>query len=246
MVKSGSEPSPPGPASPGSAARPSPNIWGSPETYELENRSLDPDGRLWHALRRIGDWQGRVVADVGCGSGFYLPLFARNAAQVIGIEPHRDLAALASRRTRRLPNVRVLEGLAQDMPLPDASIDVIQARWAYFFGPGCEPGLAEVARVLRPGAVAMVVDNDPSRSTFGGWFRLGYPERGAAEQEDFWNGLGWRRERIDMGWRFETRDDLEQVVRIEFAPAVADRILADHEGLEVDYAVNLWWWRRPS
>ena len=42
-------------------------------------------------------------------------------------------------------------------------------------------------------------------------------------------------------WSFASRSDLESVVRIEFAPEVADEVLAGHEGTEVDYAVNLWW-----
>jgi hypothetical protein len=33
------------------------------------------------------------------------------------------------------------------------------------------------------------------------------------------------------------------VVRIEFSPEVADAVLAEHPGTEVDYAVNLFWKR---
>jgi hypothetical protein len=54
---------------------------------------------------------------------------------------------------------------------------------------------------------------------------------------------GWQRRPVDVEWRFERRSDLEAVVRIEFAAAVAAEILAGHPGLEVDYAVNLWWRR---
>jgi hypothetical protein len=43
-----------------------------------------------------------------------------------------------------------------------------------------------------------------------------------------------------MGWSFASRADLEAVVRIEFDPATADAVLAEHEGTEVDYAVNVW------
>ncbi|WP_323793867.1 class I SAM-dependent methyltransferase [Nocardioides sp.] len=231
-------------------AIPSPNIWKHTATYEVENRAVDPDGRLWSALNDRVSWAGRTVLDLGCGTGFHLPAFASSAAAVIGVEPHPDLLALARRRVRGLPNVTLLPGTAQQVPLPEASVDVVHVRWAYFFGPGCEPGLAELDRVVRRGGTALVIDNDGSRSTFGRWFRQGYPHLPApSEIERFWTTRGWTRTPVDMGWRFESRADLEAVVRIEFAPAMADRILAEHtgdtdrrgdDGLEVDYAVNVW------
>jgi ubiquinone/menaquinone biosynthesis C-methylase UbiE len=189
----------------------------------------------------LADWRGRDVLDLGCGTGYHLPRFAETAATVTGVEPHPDLVALARRRTRALPSVTVHQGTAQALPLPGASVDVVHARWAYFFGPGCEPGLAELDRVVRRGGAALVVDNDPTRSTFGGWFRRGYPDLpDPAVVERFWSTHGWTRTPVDMGWRFSSRADLEAVVRIEFDAKTADAILAEHQGVEVDYAVNLW------
>lgn len=185
-------------------------------------------------------WTGRTVLDLGCGTGYHLPLFAADAARVIGVEPHPGLRDVALRRTRRVAGVEVLLGTAQQIPLPDASVDVVHARWAYFFGPGCEPGLAEIDRVLRRGGTALLIDNDKSRSTFGDWFRRGYPDLDPPEViERFFTERGWRRDSIDMGWRFESRADLESVVRIEFTQEFAEEILAAHDGVEVDYAVNL-------
>jgi ubiquinone/menaquinone biosynthesis C-methylase UbiE len=159
---------------------------------------------------------------------------------VYGVEPHPGLLRVAARRTRALPNVSLLAGTAQEVPLPDASVDVVHARWAYFFGPGSEPGLAELDRVVRRGGTAFVIDNDATRSTFGAWFRRGYPQVDPNAVERFWTGRGWTRTSLDLDWRFESRADLEAVVRIEFAPEVADAVLAEHEGTTVDYAVNLW------
>jgi ubiquinone/menaquinone biosynthesis C-methylase UbiE len=206
----------------------------------VENRAADPDGRLWTALETLADWSGRDVLDLGCGTGFHLARFAMTAGSVVGVEPHPDLVSLARRRNRRLPNVSVVAGLAESLPVPDASVDVVHARWAYFFGPGCEPGLAELDRVVRRGGTAVVVDNDPTRSTFGAWFRRGYPEVDPDAVERFWSMRGWTRTPVDMGWRFTSRADLEAVVRIELPAAVAEAVLAEHEGLEVDYAVNVW------
>jgi ubiquinone/menaquinone biosynthesis C-methylase UbiE len=192
------------------------------------------------AMRSLADWAGRAVLDVGCGTGFHLPRFAATAASVTGVEPHPDLAALARRRTRRLAHVTVLEGLAQALPVPDTSVDVVHARWAYFFGPGCEPGLTELDRVVRRGGTAFVIDNDATRSTFGAWFRRGYPDVDPVAVERFWSVRGWTRTPLDIRWSFGSRADLESVVRIEFTREVADEVLAGHEGTAVDYAVNLW------
>ena len=225
-------------------SRPSPNIWRHSATYELENRAFDPECAVEQAMRAIRGWDGATVLDVGCGTGYHLPRFAERAARVVGVEPHGGLASVARRRCAALPGVEVLAGTAQSLPVPDASVDVVHARWAYFFGPGCEPGLREVDRVLRAGGAAFVVDNDASRSTFGGWFRRAHPDHDPAAVERFWSGRGWTRAPVLTRWRFERRVDLEAVVRIEFAPALADRLLAEHAGTTVDYAVNVWWRRR--
>ena len=221
-------------------AIPSPNIWHHTATYEIENRAVDPSGRLEAEMRTIADWADRDVLDLGCGTGFHLPRFAATAGSVTGVEPHPDLVAIARRRTRSLPSVTVLEGTAQALPLADASVDVVHARWAYFFGPGSEPGLAELDRVVRRGGSAFVIDNDPTRSTFGRWFRRGYPSVDPESVERFWSTRGWRRTPVDVEWRFDSRADLESVVRIEFTRELADELLAEHEGGTVDYAVNLW------
>lgn len=222
-------------------ARRSPNIWNRPDVYELENRAADPDGVIEAAMARIRPWAGATVLDVGCGTGYHLPRFAEQAHTVIGVEPHSGLLAAARRRCAGLPNVECRHGSAQALPLPDASVDVVHARWAYFFGPGCEPGLRELDRVVRKGGTAFVIDNDATRSTFGRWFRRGFPSYVPEDVERFWSRRGWQRTRLDIRWSFARRADLEAVVRIELPPDVAAQVLAEHAGLEVDYAVNLFW-----
>ena len=119
-----------------------------------------------------------TVLDVGCGTGFHLPRFAARRAAVVGVEPHPDLAALARRRTRRLAHVGVLaRARRRRCPLPDASVDVVHARWAYFFGPGCEPGLRR-ARPRRTPRRHRVRDRQRRRRArpSARWFRRGYPD----------------------------------------------------------------------
>lgn len=223
-------------------AIPSPNIWHHTDVYEVENRAVDPDGAIWSAMREVADWTGSRVLDLGCGTGFHLPFLAGEARWVVGVEPHLPLVALAADRLRglRIGNAAALAGTAQQLPLADHAVDVVHARWAYFFGPGCEPGLQELDRVVAPGGSAFVIDNDPTRSTFGAWFRRGWPQVDPLAIERFWRRRGWSLTRVDMAWRFPSRADLEAVVRIEFPVPLAERLLAEHEGRTVDYAVNLW------
>lgn len=232
--------------------RPSPNIWHHTETYEVENRAFDPDGLVEAAIASVlpgGSWAGLHVLDLGCGTGFHLPRFATTAASVLGVEPHADLRAIAARRTRRLTHAQVLEGTAQSVPLPDASVDLVHSRWAYFFGPGCEPGLAEVARLLRPGGVHAVVDNDASRSTLGSWFARGFPEVATPEaKQAFWASAGYARIPVLTRWSFGSREDLEAVVSIELPGDVAGDVLGELPAgtLDVDYAVDVWFRRRRT
>ncbi|WP_440071340.1 class I SAM-dependent methyltransferase [Streptosporangium sp. OZ121] len=222
-------------------AIPSPNIWNTPQTYELENRAVDPEGRAEAAMSAIRSWTGATVLDIGCGTGYHLPALAATAARVIGAEPHEDLVQLARRRCRTLRNVEIHAATAQALPLPGASVDVAIARWAYFFGPGCEPGLAELSRVMRRGGAAFVIDIDTTRGAFGRWFGQSVPAYSARSVENFWNRQGWQTNKLDLRMSFEHRADLEAVLRIEFTPAVADRAIAETPGLEIAYPNLLRW-----
>ena len=226
----------------------SPNIWEHTAVYEVENRAFDRSCLVETAMRSVASWDGRDLLDVGCGTGFHLPRWASSsfgtARSVVGVEPHPGLVTLARRRCRALASVSVRQGSATALPLPDASVDVVQARWAYFFGPGCEPGLRELDRVVRRGGTAFVIDNDAERSTFGGWFRRGFPEVDPRAVERFWSLHGWSRERLEIAWTFDSREDFESVVRIELPTTVAEQVLVEHpDATGVDYAVNLWWRR---
>lgn len=222
-------------------AVPSPNIWHWPDVYEVENRAQDVHGDIWRVLRETcgADVLTGDVVDVGCGDGFHLPMFAATARGVIGVEPYPPLVERARRRVAGLPNVRVLSGPAQRLPLPDASADVVHARTAYFFGPGCEPGLAEADRVLRPGGRLVIVDLDGQHAPYGDWLRADTPHYDPDGVHDFFARQGFSCHRVDTTWRFASRADLAAVLRIEFSRRVADRAIRQVDGLELTVRYRL-------
>ncbi|EME16030.1 class I SAM-dependent methyltransferase [Rhodococcus triatomae] len=224
---------------------PSPNIWHWPHIYEVENRAQDVDGAVFAVLRELADWTGRDVVDVGCGTGYHLPEFARDARSVIGVEPHPPLVARARERTAGTAEVRVLAGTAEHLPLPDRSVDVVHARTAYFFGPGCGPGITEAMRVLRPGGTLVVVDLDATVGGYGQWMCADLPHYDPAVVESFFAAQGFDLTRVATRWAFEDRRSLRAVLGIEFSERTADRACAQIPGLSFDVGYRVHTRRAP-
>ncbi|QCQ90645.1 class I SAM-dependent methyltransferase [Rhodococcus sp. SGAir0479] len=220
---------------------PSPNIWHWPDIYEVENRAQDVDGVIFDALAEVADWGGRDVVDVGCGAGFHLPRFAARARSVVGVEPHPPLVAAARSRVAGLASVSVLRGSAEALPLPDAAVDVVHARTAYFFGPGCGPGILEAMRVLRPGGVLAVVDLDATVAPYGTWMRADLPHYDPAVVESFFDAQGFALRRVRTRWEFSDRAALRSVLGIEFSERTAERAFRETPGLglEVGYRIHV-------
>ncbi|WP_245788156.1 class I SAM-dependent methyltransferase [Amycolatopsis marina] len=206
---------------------PSPNIWYHPDAYELENHAQDVGGELWRTLRAEVDWAGKDVVDVGCGDGFHLPLFAETARSVVGVEPHPPLVRRARRRVNEITGVNVKQGAAQRLPLASASVDLVHARTAYFFGRGCEPGLNEADRVLRKGGALAIVDLDVRHQPYGDWMRADLPDYDPADVDRFFAEQGFRCLRVETIWRFENLAAAESALRIEFSPSVAERAIGE-------------------
>jgi SAM-dependent methyltransferase len=208
-----------------------PNIGGNPGIYEIENRALAAAGHVMNAMDQLAPWTGRTIVDLGCGTGFWLAEYAGEAGRVIGIEPDPALRAKAEAAAAALPGVEVVAGSAEHLGLPAASVDVVHARFAYFFPPNGDKGLTEVLRALRPGGALVVVDNDYRWGEFATLLDASAAE-GARKKADltdaWWRDRGAIRREVRSGWAFDRRADLEAVLRIEFPARVADGWLARH------------------
>lgn len=91
-----------------------------------------------------------TVLDLGAGTGLVSrALAARGVADVVAVEPDEAMRAVLAARS---PGARVLAGTAEDIPLPDGSVDAVLASSAWhWFDP--DRATPEIARVLRPGGV---------------------------------------------------------------------------------------------
>lgn len=224
---------------------PAANQGADPAVYEIENEAIDPQGVLWAALRQAADWRHKVLVDLGCGSGYWLQKYSESE-KTIGIEPDERLLDAARGRTRR---AKVFHGSAEHIPLADSSVDVVHARFAYFFpSEDFDPsaGLEEVARVLRPGGRLVVIDNDHVLGEFAALLRASAPAAAQGRDgypSDWWREKGARTAAVMSRWQFHSRSDLERVLNLEFPADVAGDWLLRHPerlGLSYGYLLHIW------
>lgn len=196
------------------------------------------------ALRALAPWDGKTIVDLGCGTGYWLARYAGQARRVIGIEPDPAVRARAVRAAAGLPGTEVLAGSAEHTGLPAGGADLVHARFAYFFPPGTDAGLAEVLRVLRPGGSLLAVDNDYRWGEFSRLLAAASsrpPEQVAATVDEWWRARGAVRHEVRSELRFDSRDDLAAVLRIEFPAPVARAWLARNPhatGLSYGYVIH--------
>jgi SAM-dependent methyltransferase len=126
--------------------------FGTQAAAYAEYRPDYPDAAVAWALQPVADRAADDirVADLGAGTGkLTAAVLRQDHVSVVAIEP--DPAMLAELRAF-LPDVQALPGRAEEIPLPDASVDaVVCGQAAHWFD--MDKALPEIARVLTPGGV---------------------------------------------------------------------------------------------
>ncbi|MBB5960735.1 SAM-dependent methyltransferase [Saccharothrix tamanrassetensis] len=113
--------------------------------YARYRPGYPPEAVLW----AVGRGSGARVLDLGAGTGKLTAAVVAAGHEAIAVEPDSAmLAELAS----EVPTADAVAGSAEDIPLPDGSVDVVLAGQVLHW---VDPDRAypEISRVLRPGGV---------------------------------------------------------------------------------------------
>jgi SAM-dependent methyltransferase len=118
---------------------------GAADAYDRLRPAPSPEALAWV----LPPGTSRVL-DLGAGTGLVSrALVAAGVADVVAVEPDDRMRAHLAASS---PGVRALAGTAEEIPVPDGTVDAVLAASAWhWFDP--ERATAEIARVLRPGGV---------------------------------------------------------------------------------------------
>jgi len=113
-------------------------------------------------LYEMADFDGKVVLDVGAGSGRLTFAAAEKAAWVYAAEPVGTLREFIRDKVRRdgVTNVRVTEALVTHLPYPDDIFDIVMS--GHVVGDEWDAEIAELTRVCKPGGWLLDCPGDES------------------------------------------------------------------------------------
>lgn len=120
-----------------------------------------PDEALAALVEHLGIGAGTRVLDLAAGTGKLTRRFVELGCSLVAVEP---VGGMRAQLASVLPDVEVVDGTAEAIPLPDASVDVVAVAQAFhwFDAPAA---LEEIARVLRPGGGLAILWNERDEGT---------------------------------------------------------------------------------
>lgn len=140
------------------------------ERHDIPTHSAHygPWSPLESELNLLGDVRGLHIVEVGCGGGQCAIAFAKQGAQVVGIDPSDEQLAFANHLAAdERVKVRFMRGSAEALDsVESGTCDIVFSAYAFQYVADLPRALGECARVLRPGGRLALSLDHPFRDCF--------------------------------------------------------------------------------
>ena len=121
--------------------------------------TLDAKKRIQFMTQHIDISPGDILLDVGGNTGKITEVYARDCKEVVVLEPKH--AVVEYGRTYR-PNIKFVEGGAENIPLPGEHFDKVVASASFHHFPKQDRSLEEMKRVLKSNGKIIIIEIDPN------------------------------------------------------------------------------------
>jgi ubiquinone/menaquinone biosynthesis C-methylase UbiE len=128
--------------------------------YEIFSQAEDKPNKIARYYERIV--KNKVVLDLGCGTGRFIPSLAPLAKKYIAVDISGNQLEIARQKVESYPNVELIKASAHRIPLDSNLIDVVMANW--FIGSIHdlelrENILKEIKRIIKPNGSIYFAEN---------------------------------------------------------------------------------------
>jgi len=156
------------------------------DVYERGRPGYSP-AAIGALVAELGLKRGDRVLDLAAGTGKLTRGLHGAGLDVVAVEPQ---AAPRERLAETIGAERVLEGYAEDIPLPDSSVDAVTVADAFHWF-DAERALAEIGRVLRPGGGLAVLSAHPDWSSSSWSHEVGSLINELRPEHPYFDGPPW-------------------------------------------------------
>ena len=102
-------------------------------------------------LNVLADVSGLDIVELGCGTAYFSAWLARRGARVVGVDPTPAQLETARRMQQETGiEFQLIEAPGEDVPLPDASFDIVHSEYGASIWADPYKWIPEAARLLRP------------------------------------------------------------------------------------------------
>lgn len=152
-----------------------------PELYDKFSHYEDSENKIFKFIKKEFDLRNKIVLDLGAGTGRFSLLFSRLAKRVYAFDPSPEMLEILRYKIKEdsAKNIYLINKSAENLKLPDNSIDIIFSSWVlsgiYNWRSGIskkelerrrakvESIMANLERLLRQSGLMIVVETAPGQ-----------------------------------------------------------------------------------
>ncbi|GGJ03385.1 methyltransferase type 11 [Alicyclobacillus cellulosilyticus] len=131
-----------------------------------ERRNLLPPETILQQLDIVPE---HVVADIGCGPGYFSLPLAQLSSTVYGVDVSQEMLDILAQRAAAagVHHIQLIRAPAEQIPLPDATVDRALCAFVLHEVDDLQQTLAELHRLLKPDGKLMIIEWDTKPMDMG-------------------------------------------------------------------------------